>query len=69
MTKEEIRTNQGSASLFYGARSILSGAVDLLHHYIESSKVQDNGENMFKVHSIIEESLKRFNQYEEQIYG
>lgn len=69
MTNKEVKTDIDSASLFVEATSFLSAAVDLIFGYAENSNNKEDGSNMFKVHTILTESLKRFNEYEEAIYG
>lgn len=69
MTKEEIRTNRTGESLFIGAHTLLSGAIDLIHKYAEHPDSKDDGMNMYKVSAILKESLKQFDEYEEEIYG
>ena len=69
MTREEIRENREGEGLFIEAHDLLSGALDLIHQYAENSNSKDDGTNMYKVYAILKESLKRFDEYDEKIYG
>ncbi len=69
MAKEEIRTDHEGTSLFLRATDLLSCAYDLLWQYSENANDKKDGENMLKVYGLLDESMKRFSEFEVRIYG
>ncbi|MEA5126973.1 MAG: hypothetical protein VB074_02205 [Proteiniphilum sp.] len=55
------------AKLFFDALSLLYSAIDLLEYYAETSENRNDGTRMYRVYSILSESLGKFDLYEDKM--